>query len=73
MRNTWHDDCHLSSWIKKGVLHVDQKEFGGGRRRKMREKIERRERKEKEKGRGKEVQHLLVFSVRTSESSTVKK
>ena len=39
----------MSSWIKKGVLHLDQKDFGG------REKIERRERKEKEKGRGKEV------------------
>ena len=36
-------------------LHLDQKEFGGGRMRKGREKIERKERKEKEKGRGKEV------------------
>ena len=32
---------------------------------KGRENIERKERKEKEKGRGKEVQHLLVSSVRT--------
>ena len=47
MRNTCHGDCHVSRWIKKGVLHLDQKEFGGGRRRKMREKIERRERKER--------------------------
>ena len=52
--------------MKKGVLHLDQKEFGGGRMRKGRENIERRERKEKEKGRGKEVQHLLVSSVQTS-------
>ena len=52
----------MSRWIKKGVLHLDQKEFGG------REKIERRERKEKENGRGNEVQHLLVSSVRTSKS-----
>ena len=50
MRNTWHGDCHVSRWIKKGVLHLDQKEFGGGRMRKRREKIERIERKEKEKG-----------------------
>ena len=56
----------MSSWIKRGVLHLDQKEFGRGRMRKGREKIERRERKEKEKGRGKEVQHLPVSSVRTS-------
>ena len=63
MRNTWHGDCHVSSWIKKCVLHLDKKEFDGGRRREKREKIERRERKEKEKGIGKEVQHLLVSSV----------
>ena len=63
MRNTWPGDCHVSRW--KGVLHLDQKEFGGGRMRKGREKIERRE-KEKEKGRENEVQHLLVSSVRTS-------
>ena len=55
----------MSSWIKKGVLRLDQKEFGGGRIRKGKERIERRERKEKEKGKGKEVQHLLVSSVRT--------
>ena len=66
MRNTWHGDCHVSRWIKKGVLHLDQKEFDGGRRRKMRENVERKERKEKGKGRGNEVQHLLVSSVRTS-------
>ena len=66
MRNTWHGDCHVSSWIKKGVLHLDEKEFRGGRMKKGREKIERRERREKEKGRGKKVQHLLVSSVRTS-------
>ena len=45
----WPGGCHVSSWIKKGVLHLDQKEFSG------RVKIERRERKEKEKGKGKEV------------------
>ena len=56
----------MLSWIKKSVLHLDQKEFGGGRMRKGREKIEIRERKEKEKGRQNEVQHLLVSSVRTS-------
>ena len=63
MRNILHGDCHMSSWIKKGVLHVDQKESVGGRRRKMRENIERRERKEKEKGRGNEIHHYwsLVF------------
>ena len=29
--------------FKKGVLHLDQKKFGGGRIRKRGEKIERRE------------------------------
>ena len=36
--------------FKKGVLHLDQKEFDGGRMRKGREKIERRERKRERKG-----------------------
>ena len=60
----------MSRWIKKGVLHLDPKEFGGGIRIKMREKErkkrKKRERKEKEKLRGNEVQHLLISSVRTS-------
>ena len=43
----------------------NQNEFDGGRKKET-EKIERRERKEKEKGREKEVQHLLVSYVRTS-------
>ena len=34
MRNTWHDDFHVSRWIKQGFLHLDQKEFGGGRKNK---------------------------------------
>ena len=40
MRNTWHGDCHVSRWIKKGVLRLDQKEFGKEKDR--RKKIERR-------------------------------
>ena len=56
----------MSRWIKKGVLHLDQKKFDGGRKRKEREKIERKERKDKDKGRRNEVQHLLVSIVRTS-------
>ena len=47
MRNTWHGDCHVSRWIKKGVLHLDQKEFSG---RKDRKKIKKRERKRERKG-----------------------
>ena len=66
MRNTWHGDFHVSRWIKKCVLHLDQKEFGGGRMKKGREKIERRERKR----RGKDVQLLLVSSVQTARGST---
>ena len=62
MRNTWHGDYHVSRCIKKGVLHLDQKEFSGGRNKNE----EKRWKEEKEKGRGREVQHLLVSSVRTS-------
>ena len=46
MRNTWHGDFHVSSWTKKGVLHLDQKDFGGERMRKGREKIEKKENEE---------------------------
>ena len=38
MWNTWPSDCHVSSWIKKGVLHLDQKEFSGERMRKERKR-----------------------------------
>ena len=57
MRNTWPCDCHVSRW--KGVLHLDQKEFGGGRMRKGREKIERRE---KEKKNGEEMRSSIYWS-----------
>ena len=30
MRNTWHGRFHVSRGIKKGALHLDQNEFGGG-------------------------------------------
>ena len=54
MRNTWHGDCHVSRWIKKGVLRLDQKEFSGGKDGK---KCERKEKKKEKK-----VQFfLLVF------------
>ena len=66
MRNTWHGDCHVSRRIKKGVLHLDQKEFGRGRKEKEEKREKEEKEKGKEKGRGKEVQHLLVSSVRTS-------
>ena len=46
MRNIWHGDCHVSSWIKKGVLHLDQKEFGGGKDNKKGERKERKKEKE---------------------------
>ena len=45
MRNTWHGDYHVSRCIKKGVLHLDQKEFGGGRKKNE----EKRWKEEKEK------------------------
>ena len=32
----------MLSWIKKGVLHLDQKEFGGGKDRKNGEREEMR-------------------------------
>ena len=51
--------------IEKGVLHLDQNEFvGENERRKGNEK-----KKRKKRG-GKEVQHLLVSSVRTTRGST---
>ena len=36
----------MSSWIKKGVLHLDQKEFGGGKDRNGGERNERKKEKE---------------------------
>ena len=39
----------MLSWIKKGVLHLDQKEFGG-------EKDNKKEGERKERKKGKEVQ-----------------
>ena len=46
MRNTWHGDCHVSRWIKKGVLRLDQKKFGGGKDKKKRRKKRRKKGKE---------------------------
>ena len=57
--------------IEKGVLHLDQNEFmgeNGKRNKKDRKKRKKRERKRK-KGGGKEVQLLLVSSVRTARGS----
>ena len=36
----------MSRWIKKGVLHLDQKKFGGGKDRKGGERKERKKEKE---------------------------
>ena len=46
MRNTWHGDFHVSRWIKKYVLRLDQKDFDGGKDRKKGERKERKNEKE---------------------------
>ena len=58
--------------IEKGVLHLDQNEFGGGERReKEKRNKEDRTKRKKKKGKmgGKEVRLLLVSSVRTTRGS----
>ena len=54
MRNTWHGDYHVSRWIKKGVLHLYQKEsVGEGRKRKRKDRKKKKEegKKKAEEGR----------------------